>query len=126
MNECGTCDGSGYVPNVVPDHAPDCEGECRNCPVPVLVAEACPECYWRWVDEQKRSVALTRPCEMAGTDPECYLVGDQVVRKMTYYPDEPETHWFCDHCAMAYVSFWQEQWDDYYAMVKGGLSSAAF
>jgi hypothetical protein len=39
--ECSECGGSGWV--MVPAHAPDCNGECRNCPVPEQAQ--CEKCY---------------------------------------------------------------------------------
>lgn len=38
--KCPFCDGQGWY--VVPAHAPDCGGECQNCPIPTQ--ELCRNC----------------------------------------------------------------------------------
>lgn len=44
VDACSTCDGNGWVETVTPAHAPDCDGACRNCPVPVQDREGCEYC----------------------------------------------------------------------------------
>lgn len=62
---------------------------------------------------------LARPCCHAfpvdKRHPDCLGVGDVVVWNMTCYPNEPTKFWMCSPCAEDYVSFWQEQWDEYYS-----------
>ena len=42
--DCPQCGGSGWVHGTAMDHAPGCDGSCRNCPVPVEVREPCDVC----------------------------------------------------------------------------------
>lgn len=44
QDACTMCDGLGYVETVGSAHAPDCDGGCRNCPVPVQDREGCEYC----------------------------------------------------------------------------------
>lgn len=39
--QCRYCDGSGARTETGSEHHPDCDGECRNCPVPVPIQVQC-------------------------------------------------------------------------------------
>lgn len=41
---CSMCDGTGVVTTTGSAHAGDCDGSCRNCPVPVEEQEQCEYC----------------------------------------------------------------------------------
>lgn len=42
--DCPQCGGYGWVHGTAMDHAPGCDGTCRNCPVPVEVRDPCDVC----------------------------------------------------------------------------------
>lgn len=70
--------------------------------------------------------ALTRRCSDADRDGAvehgCMLVGDTLVHNMTCYENQPDVYWMCSACAEEYVTFWQEQWDEYHGEIRAGLS----
>lgn len=41
---CGACGGSGGIETTRAAHDPNCDGSCRNCPVPVRELEQCEYC----------------------------------------------------------------------------------
>jgi hypothetical protein len=42
--DCPQCGGYGWVHGTAMDHAPGCDGTCRNCPVEVEVQAPCDLC----------------------------------------------------------------------------------
>lgn len=42
--ECGECAGHGWCEEVIPGHDLDCDGSCRNCPVPIPGQAPCRTC----------------------------------------------------------------------------------
>ena len=74
--------------------------------------------------------ALTRRCSDADRDGAvehgCMLVGDTLVHNMTCYENQPDVYWMCSACAEEYVTFWQEQWDEYHREVGVGLNCNAW
>lgn len=47
--ECPECSGSGSIESTGSEHSSDCDGSCRNCPVPVQVIEPCAMCGSRGI-----------------------------------------------------------------------------
>lgn len=41
---CANCGGSGWTTDVEPAHDPECDGTCKNCPIPVQVQVECSRC----------------------------------------------------------------------------------
>ena len=41
---CQPCGDTGSVTEVLPEHDPNCDGSCRNCPVAVPYQAPCPNC----------------------------------------------------------------------------------
>jgi hypothetical protein len=44
MVECPECGGQGWISGTGSEHAPGCDGECRDCPVPVEIQIGCEFC----------------------------------------------------------------------------------
>lgn len=49
LSECGTipcpmCDGIGVFQVTAAGHDPSCQGDCKNCPIPIPEIEPCEEC----------------------------------------------------------------------------------
>jgi hypothetical protein len=47
----------------------------------------------------------------------CYDAADRAAGK----PDPNPSFYACESCHEAYTEFWQEQWDEYYSVVREGL-----
>lgn len=50
--ECVMCNGTGAYADVEAGHAPDCDGSCEHCPVPV---QAQVECRCRYLTDEEIS-----------------------------------------------------------------------